>query len=281
MFLQRLRELGYVEGRNIAIEYRFADRHLDRLAQLASELVDLKVDVIVTTTGQGALRAKKVTSTVPIVMARSGDAVSQGIVASLARPGANVTGLTAISPILSGKRLEILKEAFPKISHVGVLGCYNRGKDLSDMEWAEMQVTARALRVQLESLPVRRAGGLEAAFETAIQKRVEALAILDCPPAFPLRKTVDLVAKSRLPTIYSFGLPVFEYGGLMAYGPNHDDMFRRAAYYVDRILKGAKPSDLPVEQPTKIELVINLKIARELDLKISPEVLMWADKIIK
>lgn len=280
-FRQGLRELGYIEERNIAIEYRFADRSLDRLAQLASELVDLKVEVIVTTTGQGALRVKKVTSTIPIVMASSGDAVRQGIVASLHRPGGNVTGLTSISTVLSGKRLEVLKEAFPKISYVGVLGCYNRGRDLGDMEWTEMQVMALALRVQLESVPVRAAGGLEAAFGTAVQKRAEALLILDCPPAFPARQTADLAAKSRLPTVYPSDLFVVEYGGLMSYGPNQEDMFRRAAYYVGRILKGAKPAELPVEQPTNFELVINLKTARQLDLKISPEVLMWADRVIK
>jgi putative tryptophan/tyrosine transport system substrate-binding protein len=279
-FRQGLRELGYVEGRNIAIEYRFADRSMDRLAQLAIELVRLKVDVVVTTTGQGALRAKEATITIPIVMASSGDAVRQGIVPSLARPGGNVTGLTAISPNLSGKRLEVLMEAFPEISRVGVLGCYNRGIDLGDMEWTEMQLTARALRVQLESLPVRRAGGLQAAFETAIQKRATALVILNCPPAFPPRQTVDLAAKSQLPTIYWSAFYV-ESGGLMSYGPDYAGLRRRAAVYVDKILKGAKPAELPVEQPTKFELVINLKTARELDLKIPPEMLMWADRVIK
>lgn len=275
-FQQGLRELGYVEGRNIAIEYRSADRSLDRLAQLAVELVDLKVDVIVTTTSQGALLAKKATSTIPIVMTGSNDAVRQGIVASLPRPGGNVTGLTSISPVLSGKRLEILKEAFPGVSRVGVLGCQS-------MEWAETDVTARALRVQLESFLLRgpSAGTLESAFEAVIKKRVEALVIFNCPANFPERQTVDLATKGRLPTIYPNSRYVVGYGGLMAYGPDERDMFRRAATYVDKILRGAKPADLPVEQPTKFELVINMKTARAQDLKISPEVLLWADRIIK
>ena len=280
-FRQGLRELGYIEGRNIAIEYRFANRSLDRLARLAVELVNLKVDIVVTTTGQGALRAKKATSSIPIVMASSGDAVRQGIVRSLARPERNVTGLTAISPDLAGKRLEVLKEAFSEISRVGVLGCYNRGKDLGDTEWTEMQSTARVLRLQLESVPVWATGGLEVAFEIAIQKRAEALLILDCPPAFPPKQTVDLAAKSRLPTMYPFGFHVIDYGGLMAYGPNQEDMFRRATSYVDKLLRGAKPSDLPVQRPTKFELVINLKTAKELGLTIQPGVLMWADRVIK
>jgi len=276
VFQQGLQALGYVEGRNIAVVYRFAGRSMDRLAQLAVELVDLKVDVIVTTTGQGAKRARKATSTTPIVMASSSDAVRQDIVDSLARPGGNVTGLTSISTVLSGKRLEVLKEAFPGVSRVGVLGCQS-------MEWTETQVTARSLGVQLESFRLWEPGAwtLESAFEAAIEKRVEALVIFNCPHALPPVKTADLAARSRLPTIYPFPYYVVDYGGLLSYGPNHADLYRRAAIYVDKILKGAKPSDLPVEQPTKFELVINLKAARELDLKISPEVLMFADRVIK
>jgi putative ABC transport system substrate-binding protein len=275
-FRQGLRELGYVEGRNIAIEYRSADRSLDRLAQLAVELVDIKVDIIVTTTSQGALLAKKATSTIPIVMTGSNDAVRQRIVASLPRPGGNVTGLTSISPVLSGKRLEILKEAFPSVSRVGVLGCQS-------MEWTETDVTARAQRVQLEFFLLRgpTAGTLESAFEAVIKKRVEALVIFNCPFNFPERQTVDLATNSRLPTIYPNSRYVVGYGGLMAYGPDERDMSRRAATYVDKILRGAKPADLPVEQPTKFELVINLKTAKQIGITISPEVLMWADRVIK
>jgi putative ABC transport system substrate-binding protein len=268
-FQQGLRELGYIVGRNIVIEYRSADSSLDRLSQLAVELVDIKVDVIVTTTSQGALLAKKATGTIPIVMTGSSDAVRQGIVASLPRPGGNVTGLTSISPILSGKRLEILKEAFPGASRVGVLGCQST-------EWTETEVTARALRVQLESFLLRRpsAGTLESAFEAVIKKRAEALVIFNCPPNFPERQTVDLATKGRLPTIYPNSRYVVGYGGLMAYGPDERDTYRRAATYVDKILRGAKPADLPVQQPTKFELVINLKAARELGLTISPDMLM-------
>jgi putative tryptophan/tyrosine transport system substrate-binding protein len=275
-FQQGLRELGYIVGGNIVIEYRSADNSLDRLAQLAVELVDINVDVIVTTTSQGALHAKKATSTIPIVMTGSSDAVRQGIVASLPRPGGNVTGLTSISPILSGKRLEILKEAFPGASRVGVLGCQS-------MEWTETEVTARALGMQLESFRLwgPRAWTLESAFEAVLKKRVEALVIFNCPPNFPPRQTVDLATKVRLPTIYPNSLYVVAYGGLMAYGPDERDTYRRAATYVDKILRGAKASDLPVQQPTKFELVINMKTARALDLKVSPEVLLWADRVIK
>jgi putative ABC transport system substrate-binding protein len=282
-FRQGLRQLGYVEEQNIAIEYRFAHRRGKRRARLAVELVGLQVDVIVTTTGQGARDAKEGTGTIPIVMASSGDAVRQGIVASLARPGGNVTGLTAVSPNLSGKRLELLKEAFPRVTRVGALGCQSGLASINDEEWSETRVAARPLRVQLESISVGRQGELtlEAAFAAAIKKRVEALVIFDCPPVFWPRKTVDLAAKRRLPTMYPFGYYVEEFGGLMAYGPNKEDMFRRAASYVDKILRGVKPSELPVEQPTKFELVINLKTAKENGLIIPSEMLMWADKVIK
>jgi putative tryptophan/tyrosine transport system substrate-binding protein len=282
-FRQGLRDLGYAEGRNIAIEYRSAEGDIDRLAELAAELVRLKVEVIVTSSGQGALRAKKATSIIPIVMASSADAVRQRIVASLARPGGNVTGLTATTPELSGKRLELLKQAFPSVSRVGILSCRGfPGVGGGVRSLKETQVAARALRVELESLPVREPGdfSLELAFKEAIRKRAEALLISDCPPAFPTRQTVDLAAKSRLPAIYPFTYYVV-FGGLMAYGPYYPDFPRRTAYYVDKILKGAKPADLPVEQPTKFELVINLKTAKTLGLAIPSKVLMWADKVIE
>jgi putative ABC transport system substrate-binding protein len=283
-FRQELRDRGYVEGRNIAIEYRSAQGDIDRLAELAAELVRLKVDVIVTSSGQGALRAKKVTSTIPIVMSSSADAVRQGIVASLARPGGNVTGLTDASPDLSGKRLELLKQAFPGVSRVGILSCRGfRGVGAGGGGLKETQVAARALRVELQSLPVRESGdfSLALAFKEAARQRVEALLIEDCPPAFPPRQTVDLAAKSRLPAIYPRRYYVVGFGGLMFYGPYAPDFRRRAAYYVDKILKGAKPADLPVEQPTKFELVINLKTAKTLGLAIPSKVLMWADTVIE
>src|ERR1044071_1789704 len=285
-FRQGLRDLGYVEGRNIAIEYRSAESDIDRLAPLAAELVRRKVDVIVTGSGQGAMRAKNATNTIPIVMTNSADAVKQHIVASLARPGGNVTGLTSDTPDLAGKRLELLKQVFPGVSRVGVLVCggfpgmMNGSGPRTLDEW---RTVAGALRVELLPLAVRKPGDsdLALAFKEAITKRVEALLISDCPAAFPPRPTVDLAAKSRLPAIYAFGYYVMDFGGFMAYGPFRDDMDRRAASYVDKILKGAKPGELPVEQPTKFELVINLKTAKTLGLAIPSNVLMWADKVIE
>jgi len=293
-FRQGLHELGYEEGRNIAIEYRSAEEDLGRLAPLAAELVHLKVDVIVTGTGQATLRAKKATNTIPIVMTGSADAVRQGIVASLARPGGNVTGLTATTLALTAKRLEVLKEGFPGVSRVGALECRgfpgaSSGADTGTLKESQIvsQSTvprvARRLRIELLWLDVRGPGdfSLEAAFKKAIRRRAEALLIFDCPPAFSPRQTVALAAKTRLPAIYPFGYYVEEFGGFMAYGPSRDDMRRRAAFYVDKILKGAKPADLPVEQPSKFELVINLKTAKQLGLTITPKVLMWADKVIE
>jgi len=284
-FRQGLHELGYDVGRNIAIEYRSAEEDLGRLAPLAAELVHLKVDVIVTGTGQATLRAKKATNTIPIVMTGSADAVKQGIVTSLARPGGNVTGLTATTLALTAKRLEVLKQVFPGVSRVGALECRGfpgaGGADTGTLK--ELQIASRSLQIELLSLPVREPGdfSLEAAFEKAIRKRAEALLIFDCPPAFPPRQTVALAAKNRLPAIYPYGYYVKEFGGFMAYGPDRDDMRRRAAYYVDKILKGAKPADLPVEQPSKFELVINLRAAKQLGRTIPRNVLMWADSVIE
>jgi len=283
-FRQGLRDLGYVEGGNIAIEYRSAEGEIDRLAPLAAELVRRKVDVIVTSSGQGALRAKKATSTIPIVMAASADAVRQHIVASLARPGGNVTGLTETAPDLSGKQLELLKEAFPGLARVGVLGCRGfPGMSGGSGSSKETQLAARALGVELQFLPVREPGdfSLELAFKEATRKRAQALLISNCPPVFPARQTVDLAAKSRLPAIYPLRYYVVRFGGLMFYGTHAPDFARRAAYYVDKILKGAKPADLPVEQPTKFELIINLKTAKTLGVPIPSNVLMWADKVIE
>ena len=284
-FRQGLRDLGYVEGRNIAIEYRSAEGELDRLAELAAELVRLKVDVIVTNSGQGAMRAKKATNTIPIVMTGSADAVRQHIVASLAHPGGNVTGLTSTLDDLAGKRLELLKQVFPNVSRVGFMSCPgfpgmgNNGTRLL----GELRTVARALGVELLGIAVREPGdsSLALAFKEAIIKRVEALLISDCPPAFPPRQTVDLAAKSRLPMIYPSVDWVEELGGFMAYGPFREDMDRRAASYVDKILKGAKPADLPVERPTKFELGINLKTAKTLGVAIPSSVLMWADRVIE
>lgn len=284
VFRQGLRELGYEEGRNIAIEYRSAEGDLDRLSLLAADLVRRKVDIIVTSSGQGALRAKKATSTIPIVMTGSADAVKQGIVASLARPGGNVTGLTTASPDLDGKRLEVLKEAFPEVSLVGYLGCLGIPDNIGGGgAFRETQVTARALKIGLLMPHIREPGRrrLELAFKEAIRMRVDAFLISNCPQALPHRETVDLATKTRLPAVYALRSYVVDYGGLMYYGAMPAEQFRRAAFMVDKILKGVKPADLPVEQPTKFELVINLKAAKTLGLAIAPNVLMWADKVIE
>jgi ABC-type uncharacterized transport system substrate-binding protein len=284
-FRQGLRDLGYVEGRNIVIEYRSAEGDLDRLSLLAADLVRRKVDVIVTSTGQGAFRAKKETNTIPIVMTASADAVKQGIVASLARPGANVTGITSTSPVLEGKRLELLKQALPGVTRVGFLGCrgFSRNGAPRTPTFEEAEVVARALRTELVELAVKGHDyrSLEQAFKDAINTRVKALLISNCPQALPPRETVDLAAKYQLPAMYALMEYVADYNGLMFYGPIPSEQSRRAAFFVDKILKGANPADLPVEQPMKFELVINLKTAKQLGLTIPPKVLIWADKVIE
>ena len=284
-FRQGLRDLGYVEGRNIVIEYRSAEGDIDRLAPLAAELVRRKVDVIVTGTGQGALRAKKTTSTIPIVMAFSADAVRQGIVASLAKPGANVTGITSSSPVLEGKRLELLKQALPGVSRLGFLGCrgFPGNSNRYTRTFEEAEVVARALRTELVALRIKAPDyqSLEQAFKDAINTRVKALLVANCPQVLPPRETVDLAAKYRLPAMYALREYVADYNGLMFYGPIPSEQSRRAAFFVDKILKGTNPADLPVEQPMKFELVINLKTAKQLGLTIPPKALTWADKVIE
>ena len=274
---QGLRELGYIEGRNILLEYRSADGRAERLPDLAAELVRLKVDVMVTVTPPGVRAAKQATSTIPIVMAAVDDAVEQGFVASLARPGGNITGASSLNPELSGKRLELLKEAFPKVFRVAVLREAVGGA--SSLR-ATMEA-ARVLGVHLQILELRDPNELDSAFAAMIRERAGALDVLPgLMIAGYMRQIVDLAGKARLPTIFPDGQFV-ESGGLMSYGPSLPDMFRRAAIYVDKILKGAKPSDLPVEQPTKFELVINLKTAKQLGLTIPQSVLYRADKVIK
>jgi putative ABC transport system substrate-binding protein len=284
-FRQGLRDLGYVEGRNIVIEYRSAEGDINQLAPLAAELVRRKVDVIVTSTGQGAFHAKKATSTIPIVMTASADAVRQGIVASLARPGTNVTGITSSSPVLEGKRLELLKQALPGVSRVGFLGCrgFSGNRTPRTPTFEEADVVARAQRTALVELTVKAHDyqSLEQAFKDAINKRVKALLISNCPQALPPRETVDLAGRNRLPAMYALREYVVGFNGLMFYGPIPGEQSRRAAFFVDKILKGAKPADLPVEQPMKFELVINLKTAKQLGLVIPPKALMWADKVVE
>ena len=280
VFRKGLRELGYVEGRNVALEIRYADGKPEQLLELATDLVRLKVDVIVTQSGVAALAAKKATQTIPIVMASSGDAVRQGLVASLARPGGNVTGMTMISPDTSRKRLEILRELLPRLSRVGVLWC---GADdpVNEHQWTETQAAAKVLGVQLSSLEVLSGEELAGAFASAVKHRVQAVLMFDCSRFGPsVTQIVELARKHRLPAMYpSARAP--QAGGLMSYGANQLDPARRAATYVDKILRGAKPADLPVEQPTKFELVINMKTAKALGLTIPPTLATRVNQVIQ
>jgi putative tryptophan/tyrosine transport system substrate-binding protein len=277
-FLDGLRDHGWIEGQNVVIERRYWENRADRLPPLAEEMVRLKLDIIVTTSGSAALAVKKVTRSTPIVMTASADAVSQGLVASLARPGGNVTGLTNITPDLAGKQLEILKEAFPKIARVAVLSCPPSGGTVGDKRKSESEAAARALKVHLQSIEVSGPEKIESALRAATRERADALFVSDCTVIPP--QTVHLVAKTRLPAIYSTSR-FAEAGALLVYGPSGIDLARRAATYVDKILKGAKPADLPVEQPTKFEFIINLKTAKQIGVTIPPNVLARADRVIK
>jgi putative tryptophan/tyrosine transport system substrate-binding protein len=280
-FRQEMSKLGWIEGKNITIEYRFAEQNPDRLPELAADLVRLKVDLIVVTDGLSALVVKKATTSIPIVMSNVGDPVGAGLVASLARPGGNVTGLSGLAVELNTKRLEILKDAVPKLARVGLLRLPIESVS-GDLQRKELRAAALALKLKLEEIKADPdAKGLEAAFQTAKQKRVDAIMTLTTRPFFAERKRiVELAAKNRLPAIY-FQKEFVDEGGLMSYGAVFDDLFRRAAHYVDKILKGAKPADLPVQQATKFEFVINLKAAKQIGLTIPPEVLARANQVIK
>ena len=278
-FRQRLRELGYVEEKNIVIEYRYAEGNRERLPDLAAELVRLKVDVIVAFSPAAILAAKKASPIIPIVFASVGDPVGDGLVSSLAQPGGNITGLSAMSPDLDGKRLELLKEAFPKVARVAFL--WPSGGTRGNLTLTDMETAAKALGLKLLSLPVRSLDDFESAFARA--KRDGAQALITTANSLIItqqRQLLDFAAKNRLPAMYPTSEFV-EAGGLISYAPNNADLWRRAATYVDNILKGAKPSDLPVEQPTKFELVINLKTAKQIGVTIAPEVLARADKVIQ
>jgi putative tryptophan/tyrosine transport system substrate-binding protein len=278
-FRQGLRELGYVEGKNIVIEYRYGDGKTDRLNQLADELVHIKVDVIVTGGAPATISAKDATRTIPIVMASDADPVGSGIVTSLARPGGNITGFSTLATEIGGKRLELLKEIVPRLSHVGVFGTSTYPGNAQALK--EMEVAAGAFGVKLQYRDVLDPKEIDAAFREASKARVGAVLVLASSVLLSQRTRItDLVIKNRVPAIYPNGEYV-EDGGLMSYGPNIVDLFRRAATYVDKILKGAKPGDLPVEQPTKFELVINLKTAKQIGLTIPPEVLARSDKVIR
>ena len=277
-FRQGLRQLGYVEGKNIAIEFRYAEGKFDRLQDLAAEIVHLNVDVIIVANGSAIGAAKKATATIPIVMVGPGDSVSLGFIASLARPGGNVTGLSLLSIELTGKRLELLKEAFPKISRVAVLRATGPEQE---QQVRELEAPAQPLGIQLQSVHVQSPDDFENAFLTITKGRADALLIVRSSLIrIHATRIADFAEKRRLPTMYDDRLFV-EAGGLMSYGANVPDFYRRAAVFVDKILKGAKPADLPVEQPTKFEFVVNLKTAKQIGLTIPPNVLVRADRVIK
>jgi putative ABC transport system substrate-binding protein len=279
-FLQGLREHGYVEGQHITVEWRFAEGKLDQLAPLAIELVGLKVDLIVAAGGGPVARAvMNASDTIPIVMTNVEEPVASGLVASLARPGKNVTGLTALVRDLSAKRLELLREVLPKVSRVSVL--WNPAFPGKDLELKETQNAAIAFGIQVQSLEIRSSTDIDSAFETATKARSEALVTLPDPLTNSYgARIIELAAMRRLPTMFSQKAPV-DAGGLLCYGPSYADLFRRAATYVDKILKGAKPADLPIEQPTKFELVINLKTAKALGLEMPSALLLRADEVIE
>ena len=285
VFRQELSKLGWIEGKNIAIEYRFAEQKSERLPELAADLVRLKVDLIVVTSGPSALAAKKATTSIPIVMANAGDPVGEGLVASLARPGGNVTGLSSMSFEVATKRLEILKDAVPKLARVGLLRIDVLAGSVSistDLQLKELGAAALALKLKLEEIRTQLdPKGLESAFQTAKQKQVGGIMTISTRRFFAERKRiVELAGKNRLPAIY-FQKEFVDEGGLMSYAADFDDLFRKAAHYVDKILKGTKPADLSVQQATKFEFVINLKAAKQIGLTLSPDLLARANKVIQ
>jgi putative ABC transport system substrate-binding protein len=279
-FRQGLRELRYVEGKNIIIEWRYAEGKLDRLPALAAELVGLNVDVIVSAGPPDTRAAKQATGTIPIVMTQDADPVGSGFVASLARPGGNITGLSTLAPELSGKRLELLKEIVPKLSRVAVFGTSTQPGNAQSLE--EVELVAKAFGVKLQYLDVLSPKDIEPAFRAATKGRPDAVLMLlpGRVAAGHQTEIAELAVKNRLPAMYHRA-DFVEAGGLMTYGVNIEDLDRRAATYVDKILKGAKPADLPVEQPKKFEFIINLKAAKQIGLTIPPNVLVRADKVIK
>ena len=281
-FRQELSKLGWIEGKNFTVEYRFSDQKPERQRELAAELVRLKVDIIVVSGIGVALAAKKATTTIPLVMTRAGDPVALGLVASLAQPGGNITGVSTLSWDLITKRLEVLKDAIPKLARVGVLsqGGTVEGSDSAVLK--ELRPAAAALKLKLDEIETQRdAKGLENALQTAKQKHVGAIMTTGAPFFFSERKRFfELVNKHRLPAIYSQKEYVDD-GGLMSYGTDYEDLFRRAAVYVDKILKGAKPADLPVQQATKFEFVVNLKAAKQIGLTIPVRVLERANQVIR
>jgi len=280
-FRQELNKLGWIEGKNFTIEYRFAEQKRERLPELAADLVRLKVDLIVVTAGPPAAAAKKATTTIPIVMVNVGDPVGEGLVASLAHPGGNVTGFAALAPELNTKRLEILKDAVPKLARVGLL-TLTGANIATDLQLRELRAAALALKLKLEEIETQLdAKGLESAFQSAKQKQVNAI-MTTASPRFTAerRRIVELATKYRLPAIY-FQKEFVDEGGLMSYGADYTDLFRKAAHYVDRILKGTKPEDLPVQQAMKFEFIISLKAAKRIGFTVPYELLARANKVIQ
>jgi ABC-type uncharacterized transport system substrate-binding protein len=274
-----LRELGWVEGKNVVFEHRYAENRLERLPGLAADLVRLKVDVIAGVGTLAPLAAKQASSTIPIVMTAAGDPLGSGLVASLARPGGNVTGMSLMAPDLGGKRLELLKEVLPRLARVAVL--WNAANPYSALVFKETQAAGRTLGIEVQSLEVRAPDDFDGAFETARRQRPDALITVEDPLTVAHRQRVaDFTAEQQLPSLH--GVREFAAaGGLMSYGASLADLFHRAAGYVDKILKGTKPADLPVEQPTKFDLVINQKTARALGLDVPPMLLARADEVIE
>jgi putative ABC transport system substrate-binding protein len=281
-FRQELSKFGWIEGKNIIIEYRFSEQKSERLPELAAELVRLKVDLIVVASTVSALAAKSATTTIPIVMTNAGDPVGAGLIDSLARPGGNVTGFSSLAPELNTKRLEILKDAVPKLARVGLLWGVVGARIQQEIQLKELRPSAVALKLELEEIETQFGPkGLDSAFQTAKQKQVNAIMTTATPRFLPERKRiVELAGKYRLPAIYA-QKEFVDAGGLMFYGADLADTYRRVATYVDKILKGAKPADLPVQQATKFEFVISLKAAKQIGLTIPPDVLARANKVIK
>jgi putative tryptophan/tyrosine transport system substrate-binding protein len=277
-FVQRLRELGWVEGRNVAIEYRWPEGRNDRVDEIAVELVRIKVDVIVTTGTPGALAAKQATSVIPVVITTVSDPVGSGLVASLARPGSNITGLSLQQADLAGKKLELLREVIPALRRLAVLANVSNPNAVPEM--GQVQAAARTLGLEVAVFEIRRAQDIAPAFEALIKDRSEALYVVGDPLLTTNRLRINILALgARLPT--SASREFVEVGGLMSYGPNIPDLFRRAAEFADKILRGAKPADLPIEQPTKFDLAINLIAAKALGLEVPPSLLARADEVIE
>jgi putative tryptophan/tyrosine transport system substrate-binding protein len=278
-FQQGLRNLGYVEGKNIVVEWRSAEGKADRLPELAAELVRLNVEIIVTIGPTDTQVVKKATNMIPIVFAQDNDPVANGFVASLARPGGNITGLSTLAPEISGKQLELLKEISPKLTHVAVFGTSTRTGNAQALK--EIELAASAFKAKVQYLDVLDPKDIETAFRGASKGHADAVLVLTTPVLNSHRnQVVELAVKSRFPAIYPY-LEYVEAGGLMAYGVNFAELSRRAATYVDKILKGAKPADLPVEQPIKFDFIVNLKAAKQIGLTIPPSVLARADRVIK